>query len=124
MSASQPGPGVTFSLRLVRPDDGSDEAIKTLRAVLGPTGACAGCLRCTLLEDVQRPNELHLLVKWRSREDFERHVKTELFRSVLQAVDLSTEPPDLEVQTITDVHGMELLREILGYAKNGKETPT
>ena len=107
-------PRVSFSLRLAAPAEGPDELVKTLQSLLGPIRAAAGCLRCVLLEDVRQANELHLLVEWRSWEDFEHHVKTDPFRRVLQGLELSTEPPDLQIRTITGVRGMDLLQEILG----------
>ncbi len=105
---------VTFSVHLVAPEGGRDELVRTFRALLGPIRGTAGCLRCHLLEDVQQPNEVTLRVEWSRQEAFERHVRSELFRRILQAVELAAEPPDLEIQTIAGVRGMGLLREILG----------
>ena len=112
--APQRNHGVTFSVRLVAPDERPDELIETFRSLLGPIGAATGCLGCHLLEDVQHPEEVQLLVEWKRREDFERHVRTELFRRVLQGLELSAVPPELRIRTIAGVRGMDLLREILG----------
>ena len=114
MKAPETSRGVTFSLRLVAPDDGRDEVVKTFRSVLGPIRGSAGCLRCSLLEDVQQSNQLQLSVDWKRQEDFERHVKSDVFRRVLQATELAAELPELQIRTVTGVRGMGLLREILG----------
>lgn len=122
---SEPSHGVTFSAGLVAREGRRDELVKTFQALLGSIRGSAGCLQCNLLEDVQQSNEIKLLVQWESREDFERHVKSDAFRRVLVGMELSAEPPDLRIQTIAGVSGMDLLREILecdDRAQGRKET--
>ena len=109
----EPSCGVTFSLVLVASEERWDELVKAFRSVVGPLRGTAGCVQCRLLEDVQQLRELELFVEWRSREDFECHVKTELFRRVLHGMELAAEPPDLQIHAVAAVGGMDLLREIL-----------
>ena len=114
VQTTEPSYGVTFSLGLVSSEERWDELVRAFRSVVGPLRGTAGCVRCRLLEDVQQPNALQLFVEWRSQEDFERHVKTDLFRRILHAMELSAESPDLQIRTIAGVRGMDLLREAMG----------
>jgi quinol monooxygenase YgiN len=104
---------VSFSLGLVAHEGRRDELLKTFRALLGSIRGSTGCLRSDLLEDIQQPNEMRLLVQWRRHEDLERHVKSDAFRRILVGMELSAEPPDLRIETIAGIRGMDLLREIL-----------
>jgi len=105
--------GVTFSLGLVAREGRRDELVKTLGGLLGPIRGSAGCLRCNLLEDLQQPNDIQVLVQWRSREDFERHVKTDAFGRLLIAMELAAEHPKLEIRSVAGIRGMDLLRQLL-----------
>ena len=105
---------VTFSLKLVATGDQRRELVQTFRSLLRPIRGSAGLLRCNLFEDVQLPDELQLLVEWRTREHFERHLETDVFRRILMGMDLAAEPPELEIRTISGVLGLDFVREFLG----------
>ncbi len=104
---------MTFSLAVFAREETRDELVETLRAVVRSIRGSFGLLRCSLLEDVQAPNELRLLTRWKSHDAFERHVMSPIFRRLLLGVELSAEPPELEIQTIAGIRGMDLLHEIL-----------
>ena len=117
--------GVTFQVRLVSADESREELLRTLRSVVGPVRGTAGCLRCNLLEDVQDPTEVVFVEDWRSEEAFVRHIRTDVFRRVLQGMDLAAEPPEVRIKSVSGVGGMERLRELVEAGRehfDGKET--
>lgn len=105
--------GVTFSLRLVAPEERREELLQTFRSVVGPIRGTPGCLRCSLLEDVQQPSEIVFEMEWKKEAAFARHVQTDLFRKVLQGMDLAAEPPEVRIKTVSGVGDMERLRELV-----------
>jgi quinol monooxygenase YgiN len=111
---------VTFTVRLEVYSEHRDEAIQTFRALLGPIRGTAGCLRCHLLEDVQEPNEVELVVEWKTEEDFARHVRTDLFRRVLQGMELACEPPEVRIRAVEGTRGMDLLHEFIDDRESGR----
>ena len=104
---------VTFNVRLVARQDHDEELLQTFRSLLGPIRGTPGCVRCSLLEDVQDSDELELFVEWRSQDDFVDHVESALFRRLLVGLELAAEEPEIEIRTIAGLRGMDLLREIL-----------
>lgn len=113
MPLAEPGHGVTFTVRLDVSAERRNEVIETFRSVVGPIRGTAGCSRCNLLEDVQQPNEVELVVEWRGEEDFARHVRSDLFRRVLQGMELACQPPEVRIRTVEGVRGMDLLHELV-----------
>lgn len=116
MPQSEPSHGVTFTVRLEVSAERLGEVLQTFRSVLGPIRGTIGCLRCHLLEDVQQPNEVELVVEWKREEDFARHVRTDLFRRVLEGMELACQPPEVRIRTVEGARGMDLLRELTGVA--------
>lgn len=73
-----------------------------------------GCRHAQLLEDVQEPGDLTLLVKWRSERDFERYVCSAGFYALLACIDLAAEKPEVEVRTADGLQGMEYFQKLRG----------
>jgi quinol monooxygenase YgiN len=88
--------------------------IKTIHAMIGPTSAQSGCLHCELFNSTQNDDSLLLLEKWQSREDLDRHIKSEEFRKVMVAMDLACEQPKISFMEADSPEGMELVERILG----------
>ena len=105
---------VKFLCRVVAPDEKRNEVVRTFRALVGPIRGTPGCRGCTLLEDVQQPGQLQLTEEWANQHDFARHVRSNLVRRVLVAVELAAEPPDVEIETISGRRGMDLIFELRG----------
>jgi quinol monooxygenase YgiN len=51
---------------------------------------------------------------WDSEEDFERHIRSDMYRRVLEAMELSGRPPELKVHRITESRGIELIGALRG----------
>lgn len=115
---------VSFSVRLIADEEHRDELLQTLRSAVGPTRGTAGCLRCSLLEDVQQPDELLFEMEWKSEAAFAQYVQSALFRRVLQGMDLAAELPVVEIKTVSGVGGMAQLRELVEAGRNNSPDNT
>ena len=96
-----------------------DEMIRTICSIVEPTKSEPGCLACGCYEDARDPNKLLFLERWRSREDFERHVRTDRFRVILSVVDMSAEKPQLSFDAIGRSDGLDYIDRVLNSPRTG-----
>jgi quinol monooxygenase YgiN len=89
----------------------SAEIRRLLRAIVGPCSAQQGCLGCRLLQDQEDPGGLWLFQEWDSLDHLKRHFRSEVFRWLLAAMDLSVSPPDLRFLSVDRSWGIELVEE-------------
>jgi quinol monooxygenase YgiN len=88
--------------------------IDVLRSVVSPTRAEPGCLDCRLYEDVTAEGVLTLVEDWATPADFERHLRTEEYRLLLVAMELSSVPPDVRFHEVSRTMGMEAIHAARG----------
>lgn len=84
------------------------EFLRIVRGVLGPTRAMHGCAGCSLLSDTEESNTYILWSRWQSYEDLIDYIGTREFSSVLLALDLLEEQPEVKFETIEECFGLEL----------------
>ena len=105
---------VVMTLRINASAGRRNEIVKTLGSVLGPTRVLLGCLSCRLHQDLQNTNVLTLIEEWESREALDRHVRSDHYRKILAAMDLASEPPEIQFCSVASKAGMELIEELRG----------
>ncbi len=87
-------------------------ALKTVRAILGPTGVKPGCMGIVLYQDTSNLDTLILVEQWDSRKNFEHHVRSDDYRNILALIDLSKEPPVIQLNTISQTEGLDAIEAI------------
>ena len=50
--------------------------------------------------------------EWNSESEFRDHVRSELYRRILAAIDLSKSAPEVCIYNVSNVQGLELVQEI------------
>jgi quinol monooxygenase YgiN len=100
------------SVRINAPPKRRDEILRTLRSLLGPTRVLPGCVTCRFYQDVEDPNLLTLIEEWETREALDRYVRSNDYRKILAAMDLASEPPEVQFCSVLSISGMELIEEI------------
>ena len=103
---------IQAGLRIVASAERRDEIVQTFRSRIGPTEVKRGCLGCRFYQDVSDKSVLTYLEEWETREDFERHVRSDQYRKHLALIDLSTSPPELKFHTISETSGIEYLATV------------
>ncbi len=101
---------IQASLRIVAPPGKRAEVLDVLRCLKGPTEVSRGCRVCSVLQDVEDERVLTYLVQWDTQDDLEEHFRSERFRRLLPYIELSVEPPEIDVSTIDQIGGIEVLR--------------
>lgn len=97
----------------VLPQDRAN-AIRTIKAMVGPTKAKPGCRQCSLYSHVDNDDELMLLELWDSQEELDKHIKSPQYVLILEAMELGTEPPRLGIHIVSsslDLHHVEEVRK-------------
>ncbi len=115
---------IIVTLRMtVRPGRRNDLA-ETIRGMLEPTRVERGCISYCLYEDIENKNTFTLVEEWKTRDDLEKHVRTDNYRRLLDLMDLLSEPYELRFSTESQTAEMELMLK-LTHKKggNGRSDP-
>ncbi len=97
----------------VRPESRRD-LLETMRGMLEPVRVERGCLSYRLYEDIEDRNIFVLVEEWKTRQDLESHIRTNKERRLLSLMDLLSEQPELQFNTVSETEGMDLIEDVLG----------
>ena len=61
--------------------------------------------------------------RWDSEQDFERHVRSDLYRRILAAVEFSCKPPEIVFDYVNVSKGMELIEALRTPENYPKDSP-
>ena len=100
---------IVASLRIIPPPERRAEVLEILTSVQGPVRAQPGCAACHIYEE-QGPEPAVVLVEmWESQCALETHLRSEGYRRVLGAIELSGGPPEVRFDHVSATEGMELI---------------
>jgi quinol monooxygenase YgiN len=102
---------VISTLRILTASRSRAEVVRTLAAQLGPTRVQPGCRKCDLYQDIEHPEAITLVEEWESQADLDPRLRSEDYRAVLAAIELSQEPPVIHFDTVTRRMGSGVLRQ-------------
>jgi quinol monooxygenase YgiN len=100
---------VISTLRILTTPRARAEVVQTLAAQLGPTRVLPGCCKCDLYQDVENPEAITLVEEWGSPGDLRLRLRSEDYRAVLAAVELSQEQPEIYFDTVIRRGGLEVV---------------
>ncbi len=104
-----------FRLHMKFAPQACDEVISVLRSLVGPVRSEQGCIATRIQRDTtEQGNEIIWVEEWRSIEDFERHLRADVFRQILAVIEMAAEQPVIEIDDVSSRRGFELVEEILG----------
>jgi quinol monooxygenase YgiN len=85
------------------------EIFKSLRESLSSKQGCAGC---NAYESVEAPNRLFYIEQWTTRNALYRHIQSDLYRRILNVMDLASETPEVSFHETVQIGGMELIQDL------------
>jgi quinol monooxygenase YgiN len=94
------------------------EVLQTLLSMIEPTENERGCLSCHVFRDIEDENVFSLIDEWKTREDLDRHIRSERFSVLLGTKSLLCEPPQIEIHTVSRSEGMETVNAARGKNPN------
>ena len=90
------------------PNSGS-AIIDVLHSIVGPVDANADCLGCSVTAEMGEGGQILYLEQWRTKQALERHLRSQLFSRVLEAMEFSQVTPEIGFYEVSCVGGMELV---------------
>ena len=76
------------------------ELSQTIVSLIGSVRTEKGCLRCDFFQSMEDENELLILEERDTRENLNRHLKSERFKVLRGAMNLLQEPDEMQVHTV------------------------
>ena len=104
---------IVGTLRMHPPPDRRDQVLEVLRSVQGPMLAQPGCAGCHIYEEQGAEPAIVLVERWESEAALRTHIRSEAYRRILGACELSGSPPEFRFDTVSDSQGIELVEQSL-----------
>lgn len=99
------------TIRMTVPAERRDGVLAVLSSVASWCRIEPGCIACRVYQDAEVESAIMLEQHWESREDLERHLRSEEFRKVLVVVEMSLEPPEIRFEEISSSTGIEAIEK-------------
>ena len=103
---------VQVVLKMVAHPRRTVEMVRTLRSLMLPLQAAPGFGACRLYVDVDDPNAICYVEEWLTPEDLDRQIRSSHYTRLLALMEAASEPPDLRLNWVTDVKGLEYLETV------------
>ena len=85
------------------------EVLEVFQSVQGRVATQPGCLACHVYEEQGQEAAVVLVERWESREALEVHLRSETYRRILSAIELSGAPPEVCFDFVSASEGMSLI---------------
>jgi len=108
---------INFTLRIKVQAHRRMEFLDAARMIIEPMLVLPGCKSCRISQDLNDIDIAILVEEWQSKEDFERHIRSDEFRIILSMMELSSEKPEVEIATIANIEGFEAIERIRNQRK-------
>jgi quinol monooxygenase YgiN len=103
---------ILSKLRLFPAPEQRRQTLATLRSVLGRTQVEPSCSAAQVYEEDGPEAAILYVEEWSSESEFRDHVRSDLYRRILAAIDLSRCAPEVSFYHVSKVQGLELVQEI------------
>jgi quinol monooxygenase YgiN len=100
---------IVGTLRLVPLPHRRAEVLEVLQTVQGPVLAQPGCLACQICEEQGPEQAVVFIERWETRAALSAHLRSEAYRRILGAIELSGSPPEIRFDHVSASEGMELV---------------
>ena len=100
---------IVGTLRILPPPGRRAAVVEILQSVQGPVQAQPGCAACRIYEEQGSEPAVVLVQMWESQATLETHLRSEAYRRVLGAIELSGAPPEVRFDHVSETEGMELI---------------
>jgi quinol monooxygenase YgiN len=100
---------VVATLRILTAPQSRATVVRTLTGQLGPTRVQPGCHQCDLYQDVADAAVITLVEEWDSQAELDLRLRSEEYRAILGALELSQAQPEVHFDTVTRRGGLEVV---------------
>ena len=88
------------------------EVLDVLFSIKGPVLTEPECLACCILEEYGDERNLFYVQKWRSLAALERHIRSSSYARVLEAMELSAQPPEVSFYKTSETWSFDLIERV------------
>ena len=103
---------IIASIRFSVSAEKRDKLRDVLLSVLGPTLAMSGCISCRLYQESGGQKSLLLLEEWGSDIDLIRHISSNNYKRVLEAMELANRKPEMKFVHVLKTEGFDFIENI------------
>jgi quinol monooxygenase YgiN len=103
---------VQVVLRMVVHPARTAEIIRTLRSLMLPLQAASGFISSRIYQEAGRPEAICYVEEWRTPEDMDQTIRSLHFTRLLAVMEEAAEPPELRLNWVTEVKGLEYLERL------------
>jgi quinol monooxygenase YgiN len=103
---------IVSKLRLFPSPEQRHQVLELLRSVQGPTRVKPCCLASHVYEEEGCDGAILYTEEWDSEPGFYDHVRSELYRRILAAIDISKSAPELCFYRVSTAQGLELVDQL------------
>jgi quinol monooxygenase YgiN len=107
---------VISTLRIVPSLRQRSELLEILRSVLGPIETQPGCLSCHIHEEDGPEHATVFCAHWETEAALQSHIRSKLYLRLLEAGDLSNQPPEFCFHHVSKTQGMDLIQQLRGHS--------
>jgi quinol monooxygenase YgiN len=100
---------IVSTVRILPPPAQRLDVLEILRSIQGPVAAETGCAACHIYEEDGPDGAIVLVERWASQPALEAHLLSENYRRILGALELSSSPPQVRFDHVSDSDGLELI---------------
>jgi quinol monooxygenase YgiN len=90
------------------------EMMQTLLSMIEPAGKEKGCLSYDVFCDLEDNQVFSLIEEWETREDLDRHIRSERFSALLGTKSLLAKPLEINIHTVSHSQGVEVVNALRG----------
>ena len=96
------------------------EMMQTLLSMIEPAGKEKGCLSYDVFCDIEGKTVFNLIEEWETREDLDRHIRSERFSVLLGTKSLLAKPSGMKIHTVSHSEGVEIGNALRGNGTSKK----
>ena len=86
--------------------------LELLRFIQGTARGRIGLMECGIYEQLEGDRHILYVEHWRSAEDLSRHIQSDQYLSLLLAMEMASQPPEVSYLDVADVKGMEWIEAL------------
>jgi quinol monooxygenase YgiN len=90
------------------------EVMQTLLSMIETAKKERGCLSYAAFYDMEKKTVFNLIEEWETREDLDRHIRSERFSVLLGTKSLLARPLEIKIHTVSHSEGAEVVNALRG----------
>jgi quinol monooxygenase YgiN len=96
------------------------EMMQTLLSMIEPARDEKGCLSYDVFYGIDGQTVFNLIEEWETREDLDRHIRSDRFSVLLGTKSLLAKPLEMKIHTVSHSEGAEVLNALRGKGTSKK----